>query len=193
VFKTIYDSFISKGYIIKSPSPSEFKKTIEEIYTLITTLYSDFPVFKDIEKEDFLEIFKSFKSIINYSMVKMGYYNNKPVGFFISIPNYHNIVYHLNVKNLIKINKIKKNPDEYVMLYMGVLPEHRGLGSALAQSIIQELKASKLPSIGALARDGKVTQNYAKEKIENKYEYVLLEKIIKEKRNESNKNLGQRT
>ena len=51
----------------------------------------------------------------------------------------------------------------------------RGLGKAIVYSIITELKKSNLPSIGALARDGKVTQNYIEELIENKYEYVLLE------------------
>jgi hypothetical protein len=35
------------------------------------------------------------------------------------------------------------------------------------------------PRIGALAHDGKVTQNYAKEMVNNVYEYVLLEKEIK--------------
>jgi hypothetical protein len=64
------------------------------------------------------------------------------------------------------------------MLYMGVDRAHHGLGRALVYSIIQELNASKKPSIGALARDGKVTQNYAKDMIEDVYEYVLLEKSL---------------
>lgn len=64
------------------------------------------------------------------------------------------------------------------MLYMGVDREHRGLGKALAGSIIEELKKSGLPSIGALARDGKPTQKYGESHIEKQYEYVLLEQSL---------------
>ena len=70
---------------------------------------------------------------------------------------------------------MKNKPKEYIMLYMGVDKKHVGLGKVLVYSIIQELKKSGLPSIGALMRDGKITRNYVKEIIENKYEYVLLE------------------
>ena len=41
-----------------------------------------------------------------------------------------------------------------------------------------ELMKNKLPSIGALARDGKVTQNYVEELIKDRYEYVLLEEKL---------------
>ena len=71
--------------------------------------------------------------------------------------------------------RLKKSPEEFIMLYMGVDQEHRGLGKAIAYSIIEELKKSELPSIGALTKDGKITQNYVEEMIDNRYEYVLME------------------
>ncbi len=174
-----YKEFTNKGYEIRSIDMKEFDNSIKDMYRLITDLYSDFPIYKNLSQKDFIATFSSFKSIINPSMVKFGYKDNKMVGFFISIPNYHNTVYHLNPINLAKILKSLKDPDEYVMLYMGVDQKHHGLGRALVYSIIQELNQSKKPSIGALAHDGKVTQYYAKEKVDNVYEYVLLEKEIK--------------
>ncbi len=155
-----------------------FETTLKELYYILTDLYSDFPTYKYLSEEDFVRIFYSYKRIINPNMIKFAYYNNKLVGFFISIPNYQNLVYHLNLINIIKILKLKKKPKEYIMLYMGVDKEHKGLGKALVYTIINELKNSKLPSIGALEKDGKVTQNYAKDLIEDKYEYVLLERHI---------------
>ena len=177
-FTEHYNEFIEKGYVIVKPKIGDFDKCIEEIYHMITKLYSDFPVFKNIKEDTFKSIFNSYKSIINMDMVRMAYYEEKPVGFYISVPNYNNIVYHLNLSNILKIISIKKNPKEYVMLYMGVNPEHTGLGKAIAYSIAEELKKNKLPSIGALTRDGKITQNYAKEKINSRYEYVLLEREV---------------
>ena len=177
-FKEHYDEFLSLGYEIVKPKDKDFDKCMEEVYYLVTDLYSDFPVFKDVKKEDFLEVYSSLKKIINMDMVRMAYFKGKPVGFYISVPNYNNIVYHLNAVNIAKILKIRKKPTDYVMLYMGVAKGHTGLGKALVYSIMLELMDSGLPSIGALARDGKINAKYAEEMINSQYEYVLLERKV---------------
>lgn len=174
-----YNQFLEKGYKIITPKVEDFSKILEEMYFLLTSLYRDFPIYKDLELEDFLKTFESYKYIINMSMIKFAYFEDKMVGFFISVPNYGNKVYHLNLNNIIKVLKFKKKPTEYVMLYMGVDKKHAGLGGALVYNIIKELKDNKAKSIGALARDGKVSQKYAEDLIENKYEYVLLERKVK--------------
>ena len=177
-FTEHYNEFKKLGYEIIKPKPEDFDKCMSEVYDLITKLYSDFPIFKNLKKESFLEIYKSYKKIINMNMVRMAYFKGQAVGFYISVPNYNNIVYHLNPINILKILHQRKHPKSYVMLYMGVDSNHRGLGKALVYSIVEELKKNNLPSIGALAHDGKISQNYAKEKINSRYEYVLLERSI---------------
>lgn len=174
-----YMTFMGKGYKIISPNVQDFDRLIKELYELLTELYSDFPIYKDVSYEDFAAVFSDYRYIINMSMVKMAYYQNKAVGFFVSVPDYGNKVYHLkNLFNILRVLRTKKKPKRYVMLYMGVDQEHRGLGKALVGSIMEELRISGLPSVGALARDGKVTQKYGEEHIEQCCEYVLLEKII---------------
>lgn len=174
-----YVAFLGKGYEIISPKIEDFDKIVKELYDLLTVLYSDFPVYKDVSYEDFAKVFSDYRYIINMSMVKMAYYEGKAVGFFISVPDYGNKVYHLkNIFNLLKVLRIKKKPKRYVMLYMGVDQEHRGLGKALVGSIMEELRKNGLSSVGALARDGKVTQKYGEEHIEQCCEYALLEKPI---------------
>ena len=54
------------------------------------------------------------------------------------------------------------------MLYMGVDRRHLGLGNALSNVITMELKNKHVPSIGALVRDGKITQSYASELIRDR-------------------------
>ena len=173
-FENRYKEFLAQGYKIESPKAEEYEKAVEEVHTLITELYSDFPIYKNVLKEDFCEMFKSYKTIMNMSMTKMAYYNGKAVGFYISLPDYGNRVYHAGLLDIPGILKTRKHPDRYVMLYMGVDQKHRGLGKALVYAIMKELMQSGLPSIGALARDGKVTQNYAEEEKTSIYEYVLL-------------------
>ena len=174
-FETRFQMFVDQGYVIESPKIEAYEQAVDDVYTMITELYSDFPVFKNISREHFQELFASYKSIMNMSMTKMAYYDGKAVGFYVSLPDYGNLVYRINPWNLLKILKLRKEPKRYVMLYMGVDPAHRGLGKALVFSVMKELERSHLPSIGALARDGKVMQTYASEDITDIYEYVLLE------------------
>ena len=54
-------------------------------------------------KEDFMDIFGSYKYILDYDMVKIAFYKEEVVGFFISVPNYANLPYKLNVRNFFKI------------------------------------------------------------------------------------------
>ena len=173
-----FKTFLNNGYRIESPTDENYDRIIDEVYDMIMDLYSDFPIFKALSLEDFREIYGSYKRIMNMSMTKIAFYNDKAVGFYISIPDYANRVYHVNLLTLPKIMKIKKSPEQYVMLYMGVRPEHRGLGKALVYSVMRELGKNKLPSIGALARDGKPTQRYVFDEVTGVYEYVLLERTL---------------
>ena len=63
-----------------------FEKCLKEIYSLVSILYSDFPIYKNISYDDFYILFKDMKKILDFNMVKMAYFNEKAVGFFISIP-----------------------------------------------------------------------------------------------------------
>lgn len=101
-----YNKFIDKGYQIVSPNMKRYDEIVKDIYYLLIELYKDFPIFKKISLEAFQEVFKDYKTIINPSMVKLAYFENKMVGFFISVPNYNNCVYYLNnPTNLLKILK----------------------------------------------------------------------------------------
>ncbi len=112
-------------------------------------------------------------------MVKIAYHEEKMVGFCIAIPDYGTAVYHVNkILNLCKVLYYKKFPKKYILLYMGVDKEHKGLGSALSYVIYEELKKIRCESIGALILEGKVTQGYAGDLIKKRYNYVLLGKDL---------------
>lgn len=170
---------LKDGYEIVSPSDETFDAALKEVYSLLIEGYRHFPAYKKISEEEFCSLYAYLKSILNYPMVKMAYYEGKAVGFFISLPNYGNAIYgKLHLWNLPKILAIKKHPKSYVMLCMGVDSQHRGLGKALAESIRNELKTLHIPSIGALIRDGNCNKNYVGQLIDFEYEYVLFEKEL---------------
>lgn len=170
---------LGAGYEIKSPLPGDFDKTLREIYSLMIELYSDFPTYSRITESEFCAMFGYLRSILNYSMVKMAYYNGQAVGFFISVPNYGSSVYgRLYHWKLLKILAEKKKPRSYVMLYMGVDQQHRGLGKALAEAVRRELKVQRVPSVGALIRSGNCNKDYMEQLRDFEYEYVLMKKPI---------------
>ena len=167
-----------KGYIIRNTSAKNFDTDIENIYELLTDVYSNFPLYKNISKKQFMEMFGNLKYVLDFNMVKVVYKDEKLAGFFIAIPNYGNLTNNISLINLMKIKKIKRNCKDYILLYTGIGKEHIGLGSAMAEVIKKELANRESKSIGALIHEGKVTNNYYKDLIIDKYEYVLLEKEI---------------
>ena len=167
-----------KGYVIRNTTSKTFDIDIQNIYKLLTKVYSNFPLYKNISKDQFIKIFGPLRYVLDFEMVKVVYKDEELTGFFIAIPNYGNLLYNINLINLIKIKKIKRNCKDYILLYTGIGKEHLGLGSAMAEIIKQELSNRQCKSIGALIHEGKVTNNYYKELMIDKYEYVLLEKNL---------------
>lgn len=168
-----------RGYTILSPTNKTFDKALKEIYSMLIELYSDFQTFSRITEEEFINLYTPLKKVVNYNMVKVAYFNGKAVGFFVSIPNFNNNINgEITLCKLIKILKTKLICHDYVMLYMGVDSEHRGLGKALAEAVCKELSLNGAESVGALIRKGKVNGNYFSDLIDFKYEYKLFEKNI---------------
>lgn len=174
-FSKRLEAMKEKGYIFKQPDDTTFEESLKTIGKLILDLYSHFPGYKAITEDEFFELYKDLKKIIKYDMVKLAYYNDEMVGFFVSIPNYGN---GISTMNYLKIIKNKLFTKEYIMLYLGVKKEHLGLGRALAECMKEELKKNKCTSIGALIKDGNANKVYFKELIDKEYSYVLLNKKI---------------
>lgn len=170
---------IKAGYEIKSPTKEDFESILSVIYKLLIELYCHFPAYKYIREEEFTTMFSYFSKIVDYEMVKVAYFKQEPVGFFIGIPDYGTAVYgKITPIKLVKILALKKKPKAYIMLYMGVEKEHLGLGSALTEVMKQALQKKQVPAVGALIHKGKVTGAYYNELIQSRYEYVLLEKWV---------------
>lgn len=169
-----------KGYEILSPNRKTFDVRLKEIYGLLIRVYANFPMFKRIEEQEFCELFKGLKHVLDFELVKLVYWKRELVGFFICVPNYGNLTHQsITPGNLLKILRIKyRRSKEYVLLYMGIDPGHPGLGAAMAELIKQELTKRRARSIGALIHEEKISGEYYKELTMDRCEYVLFEKEI---------------
>ncbi len=171
--------FTENGYAICNLDKATFEKSLHEIYRMIMSLYSDFQTFSDITEDEFCELYAAMKHAADLQMVKVAYQNGRAVGFFVSLPNYGNASCgRMTLSKLRKFCKVKKNPRDYILLYLGAEPEHLGLGKALSECILRDLCDKQAVSVGALIRKGKVTGSYFSQLIEKQYSYALYEKAL---------------
>lgn len=172
-----YNYFVKKGYKIVDAKKEDWDSAIGEVYSLLIRLYSDFPVFSHITEDEFREMYKSLKMILDFSMVKLGYKDGKMVGFFIAVPDYRNKLNgKIGLSELLFLLKNRRKCDNYILLYIGVDEKHLGLGSALSQSMFESLRKRGASSIGALIKKGKASEKYIDKKILYQREYLLFEK-----------------
>ena len=171
--------FTEKGYSICSLEKATFDKSLREIYRLLISLYSGFQTFSHITEDEFCAMYGSMRFAADFDMVKIAYYNGKAVGFFVTLPNYGNASSgKLTLSKLRHICKVKKAPEDYILLYLGAEPEHLGLGKALSECLLREMCKKQAYSVGALIRKGKVTGSYFSSLIEEQYTYALYEKKL---------------
>ena len=166
-------------YRIVSPRPEDFLSTMGHTYDLFSRLYSDFPGFVPITKEEYIASLRSLKPLLSMPFVKFAYHGDDVVGFIVAFPDYGNLAYRpMTVWNKLRIALRRHRASRYVIMYIGVVPEHSGLSRALIRSIVISAVLRGARVIGALALETKVTAGYAKNRIKKHYTYGLFEKKI---------------
>lgn len=159
----------SKGYTIRNTSRKTFTTDLENIYHLLSKLYSNFPVYKQINIESFIKMYSSIRWILDYRMVFLAYKNDVLAGFMICFPNY-------SEGSMLK--HLMGNHTEYVMMYLGVDSGHYGLGGAFSELCRNFLEEHKCTCIPALIHTGNKSGTFYKELAIDRYDYILMEKSI---------------
>lgn len=178
-YRSRYEEFLEKGYTIYSPRPRDWDTSVREVYRMVCRLYSDFECYHAVSEKEFAGYLRAYRYIVDFSLIKLASYQGQTVGFFMGVPNYHNLASgKLGIKALLEVACKRLRAPEYVLLYMGVEPSHRGLGKAMTYSIMKELARKRASSIGALIRDKNPNYNYAQELMGERYHYELLEKRL---------------
>jgi len=177
--KERYNKFMQENYELKTLGDfQDVKGAASNIHDLVMELYKDFPIFKSISKEDYIEYAKDMHLICDYKMQKFFYYNGKPVAFCVTFPNYNNLLLQDSLEAKLEVMKRREKSNEYIITYMGVRKNHAGLGLAMANEVIEDIKEKGGSPIAASIIKGKITANYVKNEIIKQNEYVLLYKNL---------------
>lgn len=173
-FEKLVSRFEKHGYKFMNMTSDTFNQIINDIYPLLMSRYSNFAAYKELTKEQFLTMFSTLQKILNYDMVKVVYKDNELQAFCVCIPNYGYLTRgKLSIFKILRINAIKKDPDEYVILYLAANEKCFGLGGALIQMIKNELYKNQCTSIAGLIHEGNTSEKYYNSLHTEKYEYVL--------------------
>lgn len=192
-YEKIYQRYLQRGYQFVSPTSKTFSKAMKEVYQLLIRLYASFPGYKRIDETKFLAMFGYLKQIVNYEMVRLVYKENQLYAFCICIPNYGELtVGKMTIFKIIQLLKKKKNPSEYIVMYVGASKATPGLGCALIQDLRHILYRNQCTTIGALIQEGKLTGKMYKELYVDQRTYALYEKKIENSIKERVKRGGQR-
>lgn len=174
-----YEYFKKNNYELRTLEDFENKDDVNSIlYDMFIDLYKNFPIFKWISKEDYISYLGNNYKICDYKMQKLFYYNGEPVAFCVTFPNYSNLFLQNTKLAKLQILKRKLKSKQYIITYMGVIKQHAGLGLAMVDQVIEDIKVKNAYPIGALMKSGKATAKYIKEEIIKQNEYVLLCKKI---------------
>ncbi len=175
-----FETMTKRGYTIENPNCENFTEKLYEVFSLLIKLYSGFPCFTVIDREQFGAMFSGLKYALNYDMVKLAYKDGELAGFSISLPDFGNASCgKITLPKLLKILRIKYFPKQFINLYMGVGANHLGLGSMLAESIKHSLVEKKCSAVSALIHEGKVTGNYYNGELSQfRYNYILMSREL---------------
>lgn len=189
--KRICDRYRERGYDFISPNTELFQDYLEDVYELMMKMYSGFSGFKKLTKEQFIDMYMPLQKVMDFDMVRLVYNQDlKLCAFCICLPNYGDLTRgKITLRKVMKIKKIKKNPTEYIVLYLAADTGSVGLGGALIHDVRNILYRKGCTSIGALIKEGNVTGKMYEDLYTDKFNYVLLEKNLNYKgENDGNTN-----
>ena len=170
----IYKRYLERGYKFKSLG-DDFEDRLEDVYELLMDRFSEFRGYQRLSKEQFCTMFSRFKTITNGDMMKFAYKDDELKGFCLALPNYYsNTLGKLTIPKLLSIMKIKRHPDDYVILYAGADKKAPGLGAALMHLIRNELYENQCTSIAALIHEGNMPAQVYTMLHTDQYKYVLM-------------------
>jgi GNAT superfamily N-acetyltransferase len=113
-----------------------FTEDVRHIYNLFNATFTDSWSSTPRTETEFFETAKELKSLVDRDVFSFAEYNGKPVGFFMSLPDYNIPLRHVNGKlnwwGMLKFLWYRRQIDRLRVLVICVLPEYRRQMVAMA-------------------------------------------------------------
>jgi hypothetical protein len=126
-----------EGFEFRLFDPKKLEDFSEDFMKVFNEAWAKFPGVKEVSKKQVVSTFKKMKPIIDPRIMIFGYYKNRPISFYLMIPDLYQITrkfngkFHLfNKLRLLFDLKVRKVSTRVVGLIFGVVPEFQNKGVA---------------------------------------------------------------
>jgi hypothetical protein len=123
------------SYLIRNVNKRQLNKFAGDFTTIFNEAWANFPGVKPMNKKQSLAMFNSMKAVVDERAVIFAYYNDKPIGFFIMIPDLFQSYKRFNGKfgpiqklQLFYDLKVSKPYTKLIGLIFGIIPEYQKKG-----------------------------------------------------------------
>jgi len=124
-------------YAFKNIELKNINKYSEDFVTIFNEAWSNFPGVKPMRKEQAFKMFSKMKLILDPKIMIFAYYEERPIGFYLMIPDLYQVTKHFNGKfhlmNKFKLFfnlRIRKVATKVIGLIFGVVPDFHNKGVA---------------------------------------------------------------
>ena len=124
-------------YTFRNHDTKNPEQSASDFLEIFNAAWAKFPGVSIMRKAQAKAMFSAMKKIIDPKLIIFGYYDNKPIAFFIMMPDLYQIIQDFNGKfhifNKLRLMynlKVKKICTRAIGLIFGVIPEFQGKGVA---------------------------------------------------------------
>ena len=126
-----------EGYEFRLIDTNKLEDFSEDFMTVFNEAWAKFPGVKTVNKKQVVSTFKKMKPIIDRRIMIFGYYKNRPISFYLMIPDLYQVTkkfngkFHLlNKLRLLFDLKVRKVSTRTLGLIFGVVPDFQNKGVA---------------------------------------------------------------
>lgn len=127
----------NEKFSFKNIELKNLDKYAQDFVTIFNEAWSKFPGVKPMHKNQAIKMFGKMKFVLDPKIMIFGYYENRPIAFYLMIPDLYQNIKHFNGKlhwinklRLFYSLKVKKINTKAIGLIFGVVPEFQNKGVA---------------------------------------------------------------
>ena len=142
------------GYRVENIDMKNLEEAAESFRVIYNKAWSLFSGVRPMTQEEALEMVHEMKPIIDPNIIFFAYFNDEPIGFFITVPDLNRLIGKFHGKfglwqklRLMWDLKVRKSCDRIFAIIFGIAPEFHGKGveSAIMVKYWQFLERTKNP------------------------------------------------
>ena len=127
----------NRDFAFKNIEKNNLDKYVDDFLTVFNETWARFPGVKPLTKAQTTRMFDKLKIILDPRVMIFAYYKDRPIGFFIMIPDMYEVTKHFNGKfhwinklRLVYGIRIRKVSKKVIGLIFGVVPDFQNKGIA---------------------------------------------------------------